>query len=185
MSALPFREHRFTVEDVLRMSAAGVFEEGPRLELVEGRLVEMTPQGDAHYTLTGRLANRLRDRAWPDRTVAEEKPIRLDGDSLPEPDVQLLRRHRDRDVGLPTPDEVLLVAEVSVTSQAADRHKATLYARAGIPVCWTVDVPRREVVVWSDPQDGAYRRMETVGVDGRLTVPEGLGEIAVRELFEV
>ena len=58
--------------------------------------------------------------------------------------------------------------EVSVSTHKLDRgSKAKLYARAGVPVYWVVDVPARSVEVYSHPQQGGYRDCE-VYVRGAL-----------------
>jgi Uma2 family endonuclease len=73
-------------------------------------------------------------------------------DSLPEPDVAvgLDDGPWDAERRWLRIDELLLVIEVAVTSQSLDRHKATLYATAGAPVYWLVDVPARSVTVQRD-----------------------------------
>lgn len=63
----------------------------------------------------------------------------------------------------PTPDDVLLVIEVSDTTLKFDRQiKLPLYAKAGIPEVWTVDITRKQVICHTRPEDGTYRAVETV-----------------------
>lgn len=171
--------HRFSVDDVLRMASLGAFDEGPKLELLDGRLLTMTPQGGDHIGTTHALARALRsayDDAW---TVLEEKPLRVGDANLPEPDLQVLRVPAARFWGVPDAADAVLVVEVAVSSRAIDIHKAGVYAAGHIPVYWLVDVPRASVIVWSDPSHGEYRRRVTLGRDGVLTLPELDGTVPV------
>jgi len=54
MSVEPVR-HLFTVEEYERMGEAGLFDEGPRVELVGGEIVEMSPIGCRHAACVNRL----------------------------------------------------------------------------------------------------------------------------------
>lgn len=180
MSALEPMAHRFTVDEVLRLAASGVLASLPDLELLDGRLIDVPPQGDDHIGVTHHLARQLRQRVEPQWAVLEEKPLRVDAHNLPEPDVQVVRLPSDQVWGTPEAADVALVVEVAVSSRAVDTHKAGIYARGGVPVYWLVDVPRREVVVWSQPERGEYTRRETVSEDAALELPSGLGELLVR-----
>jgi Uma2 family endonuclease len=71
---------------------------------------------------------------------------------VPEPDVALVE-HEDRSV---RPTTAVFVAEVALTSHARDATKALVYARAGIPTCWIVDVPARSVGVHTQPGPDGY-----------------------------
>jgi Uma2 family endonuclease len=70
--------------------------------------------------------------------------------TLPQPDVALLRRRDDFYArAYPEPADVLLLVEVADTSLAYDRDvKAPLYAQAGIPEVWIVDLNKRELAVY-------------------------------------
>jgi Uma2 family endonuclease len=83
------------------------------------------------------------------------------------------------------PRTALLAVEVSASSRETDRVvKARLYARAGVPTYWIVDVPSRAVEVHSDPGADGYRRCETYGVGERVPSPAaGVAELDVTELF--
>jgi hypothetical protein len=54
-----------------------------------------------------------------------------------------------------------------------DHEKAALYARAGVPVLWLLDLPARRLEVHTHPQpDGRYRSVEVLAADDRVTAPE-------------
>jgi Uma2 family endonuclease len=172
MGALESSTRLFTPDEVLKMVAAGVLAEDEPLELIEGRLVVVRPQGPPHSFTVGTLADRLRRLYEPSATAREEKPLQLT-DGLPEPDVAVVRglpaeyarRH-------PRANDVILLVEVAVTSHEIDRAKTRGYARDGVPVVWLLDVPGRRLEVHRDPQpDGRYRVVEVLGEDDEVVPP--------------
>jgi Uma2 family endonuclease len=163
---------RFTVDEYHRMGRAGIFSEDDRVELIEGEIVEMTPIGSRHAGFVNRL-NRLMTSLVADRAlVAVQNPIRLSSESEPQPDLALLRRRDDFYAQAhPEPGDVLLVIEVADTSQAYDRTvKLPLYARAGIPEAWIVDVAGPTLEVHRAPSPEGYRDVRQARRGERLTL---------------
>lgn len=132
----------------------GVFE-GERIELLRGALVEMTPQGSRHAHVLSML-NRifmfgLRDRA----ELRIQMPLAVSEDSEPEPDLAVVP---PGDYSQAHPTQALLVVELAESSRRKDRElKAALYAAAGVPEYWLVDLVDRAVEVRTRPEGGAYR----------------------------
>src|SRR6266516_316286 len=63
----------------------------------------------------------------------------------------------------PGPGDILLVIEVADTSGQADRDlKVPLYARAGIPETWLVDLANEVIEVHRQPGLEGYREVHTV-----------------------
>jgi Uma2 family endonuclease len=131
--------YRFTVEEYHKMAEAGVFSEDDRVELIQGEVVEMTPIGWRHARCVSTLNMLLTRYADGRYVVSVQNPIAVDEHGEPQPDLALVT---ELPVGrLPGPEEVLLVVEVSVTTLSYDRNvKLPLYARAGIPEAWIVDL---------------------------------------------
>ena len=156
--------HRIKVEEYERIIAANVWPEDERLELIEGELVRMSPINAPHAAAVKRLTELLRDRLGKRALVGVQDPIVLDDQSEPEPDISVLRRRADYYANAhPSPADVLLVVEVSDTTLEYDRDvKARLYARAGIPETWVVDLNGERVIVFRDLDSGEYTRMESV-----------------------
>jgi Uma2 family endonuclease len=155
--AMPSR-HVLTIQRFERMVEAGVFDPGERVELIEGELVDMSPIGAAHLACVNRL-NAVMTRAVGDDAIVQvQGAIRLGDISRPEPDIALLRYREDFYVGgLPMPGDVLLVVEVADTSARYDRWtKLPLYAAAGIPEAWVVDLNAGVVDVATDPSAEGY-----------------------------
>ncbi|MBI4279266.1 MAG: Uma2 family endonuclease [Armatimonadetes bacterium] len=151
--------HRFTVDEYHRMADAGILTEDDRVELIQGEIVEMVPIGSRHAACVNRLAQSLAREAAGDTIVSVQNPVRLGEDSEPQPDVALLRPRPDFYAGgLPGPTDVLLVVEVAETSADSDREiKIPLYARAGVPEVWLVDLRAATVEVYRNPSPQGYR----------------------------
>jgi Uma2 family endonuclease len=98
-----------------------------------------------------------------DAYVDIQDPVRLDDHSEPVPDAMIVRARDYRDE-LPTPQDVLLLIEVSDTSLGYDRGlKLSLYARAGIPEVWIVDLQGEQIVRHTSPSGSTYRSVVRTG----------------------
>ena len=167
---------RFTREEYYRMYEAGLFRD-ERVELLDGEIIAMSPQNTPHASSVGRL-NRLLMRLLGDtHSVRVQAPIRLDSHSEPEPDFAVcVFDPDDYESGHPTPEQILLLIEVSDASLAFDRkRKRVAYARAGIAEYWIVNVPDRVVEVSQRPNRAAsrYRVSRRARPGELLTLPDG------------
>jgi Uma2 family endonuclease len=167
MSALPagVERHRFDVEEYHRMLEAGVLSEDDRVELIGGEIVDMTPIGGAHLSCVVALTHLLVEAAGGRYFVSVQNPIRLGASDEPQPDISLIKSRPDPNAEAPPGrEDVLLVIEVAETSLSYDRNvKLPLYARAGIPEVWIVDLKERKVEVHADPDPEGYRVSRTAG----------------------
>lgn len=147
----------FTVDSFQRLADVGVLRHDDRVELIDGQVVAMTPIGDRHASCVRRL-NRLLARALLDVAVIDvQNPIVLGGHDAPQPDVCLLRLRADAYPRHPRAADTLLVVEVADASVAYDRDvKIPLYARAGVPEAWLVDLAAAEIALYRDPAGGEY-----------------------------
>ena len=171
---------RFTVDDYYAMAEAGILSHDERVELLNGEIFEMSPIGSRHaYSvnwLTRLLITLLGTRVW----VSSQNPLRLNGKAEPEPDVLLLN-WRDDGYGSehPTPEDVFLLIEVSDTTLDGDRNeKLPIYAQAGIPECWIVNIPDAVVEVYTDPSGGEYQHCRTFGADETVS-PSAFPDVAL------
>jgi Uma2 family endonuclease len=162
--AIGARTRRFSVEEYHQMVRAGILKEDDRVELIEGEIVEMTPIGPRHAVcvagLTDHFVRSLATRA----VVWAQSPIRLGVRSEPQPDVALVEPPRTRyGDAHPGPEDVLLIIEVADTTVEDDRlRKIPLYARAGIPETWLVNLPGEAVEVYRNPAPDGYRQVLAV-----------------------
>lgn len=152
-------KHWFTVAEYERMGAAGIFSEDDRVELIEGEIVEMSPIGKRHAACVGRLTQTLILLLQSKAIIWVQNPIRLNDYSEPQPDVAILKPRADfYEQSLPTPADVLLVIEVSDTTLEFDRQiKLPLYARAGIPEVWLVNLIDEQIETYARPAGDAYQ----------------------------
>jgi Uma2 family endonuclease len=173
-----FPRRLFTGDEVLRMVELRILDENDPFELLGGELIAMTPQGPAHASLVGELHDRLRQAYGVGTSVREEKPLECGPHDLPEPDLAVFvgghEQYRQRH---PRGSEALLVIEVAWSSQAVDRAKAAIYARAGVPVYWLIDVPARRVEVHSSPEPLGGYALTTLVNSGDTLAPPGTSAI--------
>jgi len=152
------------------MAEAGILGEDDRVELLEGEIVEMAPIAPVHAGCVKRLLHLLTSRLGDRAVVSVQDPVRLGIHSEPQPDVALLRPRADfYSTHHPDAEDVLLVVEVSLATAAFDRlGKLPLYAGAGVPQAWLVDLDARTVEIYRLAAGGAaYREPElTRGPDG-------------------
>ena len=141
------------------MAQAGIFSEGDRVELIEGEVVNMSPIGSIHAGCVNRLTALLSEKLGKRVVVGVQNPIRIDEHSEPEPDIALLKPRRDYYADAhPTPRDALLIIEVADSSLEYDRTvKLLLYARAGIPESWIVNLLDDAIETHSEPRDGKYQ----------------------------
>lgn len=156
-----------------------------QIELIYGRMVRMNPQGPDHSDPIDELTEWSMKQANEKFRVRIEKPIEIANlNSTPEPDVAWVTRRRYADRH-PTPDDVHLLIEVSYSSQTFDcGEKLRLYAEAGIQEYWIVDVPRKAIEVFTDPQDSAFRHSTSYGAASQVQpacLPDA--RLAVARLF--
>jgi Uma2 family endonuclease len=177
---------RFRLDEYHRLIDVGVLGEDERVELLEGVIVEMTPQGRPHALVISRLGERFTDARRPDCRVRVQLPLCLGDDSEPEPDLAVVTRQEEETAPV-HPRSALLVVEVADESLRRDRLlKGRISARAQVPEYWVVDVVGRAVEVYSAPDAdaGRYRTLHTLGVGETLSSPvlPGLA-LPVAELF--
>jgi Uma2 family endonuclease len=157
--------HKISLEEFHRMVEAGVFPEDLRLELVEGDLVEMSPIGPKHAAIVRRLTALFAPLAARGEALLSVQNPLVAGTSELYPDLALLRPDPgDYRFRHPEGKDALLVVEVADTTLRYDLGtKLPLYARAGVPEVWVVDLEGGRVLVHRKPQGEAYGEVEALG----------------------
>lgn len=156
--------HRLTVDEYHRLGEAGILGEHDRVELLEGQLVDMSPIGPRHALAVDALTELLVIAVAGRAGVRVQNPIELDGATEPQPDIVVVRRPwHGYPAAHPRPGDIFLVIEVADTSRETDLGaKRELYARAGIPELWIVDLTTDGVLVCRNPGGGGYGSMTRV-----------------------
>jgi Uma2 family endonuclease len=138
------------------MGRLGFFR-GKRVELIDGEVIPMSPMNDPHGLSVVFTAEALRPLFGEQFTHRVQLPMRLPNGDEPEPDVAVIAGSPRQQTGHPATAE--LVVEVADTSFDYDTHdKASLYAAAGVPEYWVVDLERRRLVVFRGPKPAAGER---------------------------
>lgn len=157
---LHLSERRLTVDDYVAMAQAGILSADARIELLDGRLIDMPPIGPSHSHHVNALERLFARRLYVDDPapahISVQNPIQLDEHSAPEPDLVLYDPEMPRDRH-PRPEDIFLVVEVAESSVDYDRTvKAEHYAAAGIPEYWLVDLSTELIDVFRQPEDDGY-----------------------------
>jgi Uma2 family endonuclease len=153
-----------TADEVLRMVETGILGEDRTVELLHGVLTEVSPKSPEHAGIKARIVRWL-DAALPRYAIRTEDPLVVpDRTSLPEPDVAVVA---PGDYLHAHPEGALLVIEVAWKSLEIDtKIKPDLYAAAGVPDYWVVDVAAKRVHVFREPSGGGYTALAVLGPEG-------------------
>jgi len=125
---------RWTRQEYHDLAEAGFLGEDDPVELIEGEIIQMSPQNTPHAVAV-RLVRRALQRVFAEDTymVDEQLPLALAPDSEPEPDVAVVEG-QPRDFLDDHPAMAVLVVEVADGSLQFDQEKKqTLYGRHGLP----------------------------------------------------
>lgn len=149
---IPYQPLRMSVERYHELTAAGAFNEHDGVELLDGVVTEKMSKNPPHRFATRRCDLLLAEIIPPGWHVQNQEPVTLQN-SEPEPDVAVIRGQlADYATRHPTNTEIELVVEVADTTVVTDRYKAELYAGAGIPTYWLINLVDRCVEVMTQPQ---------------------------------
>ena len=145
------RPYRWSREDYYRMGELGLFAPDSRVELIDGEILQMSPQDSPHSTGIQR-ASRTLDRSLPSGYhLRLQLPLSIGASSDPEPDVAVVAGEIE-DYEDAHPTSAALVVEVSESTLRFDRgRKASLYASAGVADYWIIDLVNHRVEVRRDP----------------------------------
>jgi Uma2 family endonuclease len=183
---------RFSSAEYHRMLELGIIDWDEKLELLDGYVVLKMSQSIAHRASVVRLTTRLPTHLPAGWVVMPQVPISV-GIMEPQPDGSIVRGiDSDYDSREVLEADLGIVIEVSDSSLEMDRAaKGRLYARAGIPVYWIINVVDRQIEVYTNPDPAAnppeyrsrtdYHPGDTVPVvlDGRQAAAVPVAELIV------
>ena len=164
-------EHRFNVAEYYRMGETGVLNPDARVELLDGKIIDMSPIGPFHggsVNRLNRLFNKMSNGRW---LVSAQNPVHLDEYSEPQPDLLLLKPDLDDYMGRhPAPEDVFLLVEVADSTLAYDRgKKLPAYGRAGIPEVWILNLRAKTIEVYRQPHFEGYHSSQTYGANDKVS----------------
>jgi Uma2 family endonuclease len=174
--AIELARKLWTTEEYEQMIEKGILDKYDHVELIRGEIVNMAPIGMRHIYCVASVSRILSRLHEAEVTILMQSPIQLPNNSMPEPDVALLRgplenyAHRRATV-----EDVILLVEIADTTLATDRGvKAFLYAEASIAEMWIVNLDEEVIEVYSEPANGKYTRVVRAGRGAEVALPGGL-----------
>lgn len=182
---------RLSLEQYHAMAQAGILTENDPVELLEGWLVYKMTKNPPHTFATQQLRLAIEHFVPGGWFVNVQEPITV-GNSEPEPDIVIVRgNRRDYLKRHPGPTDVELVIEVADATLRVDRNfKKRIYARAGVPVYWIVNLLDEQIEVYSQPTGPSKRpdyhiRQDYLHADELPVIIDGreIGRLAVKELL--
>lgn len=140
------------------MAETGVLKPNARVELLNGEIIDMSPIGPFHGSVTKFLIQKFTDANQGRWMLQVQDPVHLDDHSEPQPDLVLLKRspdfYRNRH---PQTEDVFLLVEVSDTTLTFDREeKLPVYGRSGISEVWIVNLINLTVEIHREPHFTGY-----------------------------
>jgi len=154
--------YKWTLDRYHQAIDAGLFDDQP-IELLRGELVVMPPEREPHAYYNSEVGDYLRALLGSQAKIREAHPITLTNDSEPVPDLAIVRplgavylEHH------PFPSDVFWLIEFSKATLSYDLTiKRTIYAEAGIPEYWVVNLNDNELKVFRDLDNGNYTTEQT------------------------
>jgi Uma2 family endonuclease len=149
---------KWSLDDYHQMIRSGLLDDRS-LELINGEIIQMSPEGVSHSFYCRSTAKYLRSILGDRAEISEAHPITLPNDSEPEPDIAIVRtpdtlyqtRH-------PFPEDIFWLIEIANSTLAKDLGvKRDLYAQSGIPEYWVMNLQTSELVVFRDLIGNEYR----------------------------
>ena len=144
------RTYLWTRDEYDQMVSIGLFDE-KRVELIEGRVIEMSPMGSLHAVVAVATSDTLRRAFGQGYHVRVQMPFNASHISEPEPDVAVVVG-KAFDYQTRHPEKAALLVEVSDSTLIYDRkNKASLYAKTGIREYWIINLVDYQVEIYRRP----------------------------------
>lgn len=184
---------RLSVERYHQMIEAGLLTDDDPVELLEGWLIQKMPKGPHHSVAIRRLRRTFEQFLGEGWVVEPQDAITL-LQSEPEPDIYVARGDETTFLNRhPYADDLVLLVEVAEATLSRDRNlKKRIYAQAGVPTYWIVNLVDRQIEVYSQPTTKAknptYSQRQDYGLDQKvplLIAGEVIGEISVADVITV
>ncbi len=173
-------KNRISVKEYYRMAVTGVLPPDARVELLDGQIIDMSPIGPFHGSVTGFLITFFTDAARRRWITTAQTPVRLNDDSEPQPDVMLLKPSANfYRYGHPQAEDVFLLVEISDTSLEKDQEKKVpAYARAGISEVWIANLNEQTIEVYRQPHFAGYGSKVILGAGDKAS-PQAFPDVSL------
>jgi Uma2 family endonuclease len=149
---------KWSLQDYHQMIDSGLLD-NRKVELIQGEIIEMSPEGAPHSSFCGEIGEYLRRVLGDQAKIREAHPITLPDTSEPEPDIAIVRNrstlYRDRH---PYPEDIFWLIEISDSTLTKDLGiKKDLYASVGIAEYWVINLQESVLVVFSNLTSAGYQ----------------------------
>ncbi len=147
---------KWTIEDYHQMIKSGIIID-KKCELIDGEIVEMSPELPNHYNTAKRSVSYLENLFKGKADIRFNGPITL-SNSEPEPDIAIVKLPESKyDQNHPSAEDIFLLVEVANTSLNKDLSwKKKIYAEASIAEYWVIDLQNQELIVFRKPEKNNY-----------------------------
>jgi Uma2 family endonuclease len=158
---------RFSVDQYREMVEKGIVGEDDPVELLDGLLVAKMGKNPAHVICAALCMRLLAAKVPASWFLLAQDPVSLPP-SEPEPDFAVVRGD-PRTAGIPTGEDIGLVIEIADSSLARDRGwKQAIYAGAGIPAYWILNLADGRLEVYTEPRGDAYAACRVLGPEDEV-----------------
>lgn len=169
--------YKWSIDEWHELVDSGVLA-GKPVELLEGNIVEMSPEGIEHSYTNHYVVKYLRKLLAQKAEVIQAQPITLDN-SEPEPDVTIARlpaeiykQHH------PFPEDIYWLIEVSNKTLRKDtEQKIITYARNRISEYWVIDLVNKKLIVHTQPHNNSY--LQIVEYQSGTVKPQAFPDINI------
>ena len=154
------------------------------VELLDGELIEMSPESPLHSYVTRTGSDYLREILRGFAVVTEAHPITLTN-SEPEPDLAIVKlpstAYKNHH---PFPEDIFWLIEISNKTLDYDLNdKKRIYAQEGINEYWVADINSRQLHIFLTPKNGDYQIAKIVsnGIINSQAFPNL--DLSIKDLF--
>ena len=165
--------HRINFDEFCRLFETGVLDSDSRVELIDGVIIDMEPTGIDHEWAVSELSAVFHALLGDTVAIRTQGSLPLDEWNYFVPDIILLKgpnmRYRHRH---PSPEDVLLVIEVSDTTLRKDlKTKLPVYAAHEATEAWVLDVLSMELHMQRASEGDGPPKMQTLALTRSTKLP--------------
>jgi Uma2 family endonuclease len=163
MTTAVLTTYKWTIDEYHRLVDSGVLDE-KHVELLNGEIVEMAPEGIPHASYGDRTEDYIRQLLGSKAWLRIGKPITLPNNSEPESDIAVVQPPSSfYSTHHPYPENIFWLIEFSNSSLAKDLQvKTKIYAAAGIQEYWVINLKAMTLIVHRSPSPDGYQAEQTL-----------------------
>ena len=160
--------YKWSIEEYHLMIESGLLAD-KSVELLNGEIIEMSPEREEHSYTNDDVAELLRDKLRGLAKIRESHPITLDS-SEPEPDIAVVKLPKTIYLEHhPYPQDIYWLIEVSYKTLSKDlTEKSLIYAQNNILEYWIIDLVNKKLIVHTHPTGDRYSQIKEY-VSGKVS----------------